>query len=187
MKYDKKIETEVILQYLIKEQKEKLMNNITLYRMFLFAQNVKYTKENVNEIYKLYGTVIGLLFKNFYGFNSGEMKTILKQVNIKVPGNNIIYIMDENHLKYNLSMLQSMNNYMDNNPETSIEEIIKVATSISTTAQEDFCNTNKEGELPYNNLVFINKYEPTNDKKPRKKENKNTALQMTLEEIIRKR
>ena len=185
MKYPTKVEEEVLLQNSIKLEKEKLMNNVSLYRKYLAKQtDISYSIEEAD---KLYGTIIGLLFKNFYGCNSTTLKANLKRNhNVKIPENNIIYIMNTTHLNYYLLMLQSINKFLDKNPDTSIENIIKITTTISTVAQDHFYeeNDNTKGVMPFNHLVSVAKSEM---KKSYSNKFDSPYEQTTLEGFVKKR
>lgn len=156
MKYDKTTVTEVLLQKRIELEKKALMDNIEIYRKYLYQLSVNYNKDDYARINKLYGTIIGLLFKNFYGCNSTELKKILRNPNgIKICDNEIMYVMNSTHLKYYLSMLKSMNNYIDKHPTTDIDSLESKAGFISTQALNHFYQENEttKGIMPFNNLV----------------------------------
>ena len=156
MKYDKTTEMEVLLQNQIKLEKKTLIDNIRIYREYLCKLNVDYNKEDYDRINKLYGTVLGLLFKNFYGCNSSELKKSLRNPNgIKIYENEIMYVMNVTHLKYYLAMLKSINDYMDKYPATDINSLESKAGFISTKALEHFYQENEttKGIMPFDNLV----------------------------------
>ncbi len=108
---------------------------------------------------KTYGKAIGELTKGMYGFNSGTIKDNLRGNGITIPKDNILYLMNEEHLKYRLIALHIINNYSNMYTKDEYDLFIDKCRLVGTLSKDLFIE--KVGEKPYYNLFNINKKSST--------------------------
>ena len=104
---------------------------------------------------KAYGNALGELNKGMYGLNSARIKDNFRNNNIKIPKDNILYLMNEEHLKYRLISLHIINNYSNMYNKDEYDLFIDKCKLTGILSKELFIEQNNE--KPYYNLFNINK------------------------------
>lgn len=104
---------------------------------------------------KAYGKAIGELTSGMYGLTSKEIKDSYRKNNIKIPGDNILYLMNEEHLKYRIICLYIINNYSNMYNKNEYDLFINKCKLIGNISKELFMEFN--GERPYYNLFKLSK------------------------------
>lgn len=104
---------------------------------------------------KAYGKALGEFTKGMYGLTSKEIKDSYRKNNVKIPNDNILYLMDEEHLKYRLIALYIINNYSNMYNKNEYDMFIDKCKLIGLISKELFKEQHKES--PYYNLFNLSK------------------------------
>ncbi len=152
MKYSDEIKNEILEQEKIKKLKSLIKKELKEYTDFFIEYGIASSDER-EESKKLYSTCISELNKRFYDYSIGNMITLIKgQEKISVPKNDIVYLMNIEHLKYYKSMLNKFYKVINVEPIKNHESFIAIANDIGTRAKNYFEEQNNS--IPINDLVL---------------------------------
>lgn len=104
---------------------------------------------------KAYGKALGELTRGMYGLTSKEIKDNYRKNNVKIPNDNILYLMNEEHLKYRLIGLYIINNYSNMYNKNEFDLFIDKCKLVGLVSRDLFMEQQKE--KPYYNLFNLNK------------------------------
>lgn len=101
---------------------------------------------------KGYGEITGKIYNSFYDFSSEEIKTILKEQDVKAKS--VSSVLTDNHKLYINAILKSYLEYMQT--ENNEYKLRIIASSLGNAAKENFIKS--YGMTPLHDLIVSNRY-----------------------------
>ncbi len=178
--------------YYTYEQEKEILFQIKIKKLKLNIRQIlkEFTDKEINlgilsvseqdNAKRLYSNVIAKLNETFYEMNITDMKDYIRKNNIQIPNNDIINLMDNNHLYYYKSILNKYYKSISNAKSLNLNFCMSLANDIGTKAYSYFIN--KNNETPLENYMKI----ALEQKNKQVKESQKSVEIQTLKSINKK-
>lgn len=181
MYHSKEVRKEIVLQDEIKILKSNIKEFLNDYFKKELDLGIL-SDEEKEEIKYIYSVCLGKLNETFYRYNIGTMMKVLRDYKIVIPSNNIINLLDVDHLKYYKSMLSKYYNDLVNSDYLNPSICISKAESIAKRAKNYF-NEQHYSVDPFDDLLSLLLRNKLRDEKIKKESNKKQEKLKKLQEL----